>query len=198
MCGRFYVDDDTAREIEKIAEKIDGKRAKVGEVYPSELALVLKADSGRMVSQALKWGYEVRGKNGIIFNARSETVREKPMFRSDYESRRCIIPVKEFYEWKRNGNRRKEKYSFFADGKLLFLAGICHEDPEGGRFTILTRQAQGCMEEIHNRMPLILTEGDLKKWLFFKEDAGKLLDRHFEKLQRKRSEGEEYEQLSLV
>ncbi len=197
MCGRFYIDDETAREIEKIAEKIDRKRAKTGEVYPSNPALILKADRGRMVSEVLKWGYEGKEKNGVIFNARKETVRERPMFRYDYESHRCIIPVKKFYEWKKTGPRQKEKYDFYADGELLFLAGIYHKDPEGDRFTILTREAEGCMKEIHNRMPLILTAGDMERWLFSGEEAVKLLDSHFKKLQRRRSEGEEYRQLSL-
>ncbi len=197
MCGRFYMDDETAREIEKIAEKIDWKRAKAGDVYPSDLALVLKGDSGRMVSQVLKWGYEAKGKSGVIFNARTETVRERPMFRYDYESHRCIIPAKKFYEWKKTQAGQKEKYDFYAHGEVLFLAGIYHKDPDGDRFTILTRGAEGCMEEIHNRMPLILAKEDLKKWLFSTEEAVKLMDRHFEKLLRKRSGGGEYRQLSL-
>lgn len=197
MCGRFYIDDEAAREIEKIAEKIDKRKAKTGDVYPSDLALVLKADNGRMVSQVLKWGYEAKGKGGVIFNARTETVQERPMFRYDYESHRCIIPAKKFYEWKKTQARQKEKYDFYADGQVLFLAGIYHKDPKGDRFTILTRAAEGCMEEIHSRMPLILEGGDLKKWLFSTQEAIKLMDRHFEKLQRKRSGGEEYRQLSL-
>ena len=37
------------------------------------------------------------------------------MFRYDYESRRCIIPARKFYEWKKpesGQKRRKEKYDF--------------------------------------------------------------------------------------
>lgn len=197
MCGRFYIDDETAREIEKIAGKIDEKTAKRGDVHPSELALVLKTADGRMVSQVLKWGYGRAGKSGVIFNARTETVRERPMFRYDYESRRCIIPAKKFYEWKDLGGRKKEKYDFFAEGEILYLAGIYHKEPGGDRFTILTREAEGCMEGIHGRMPLILTGGDIEKWLFSKEEAVRLLDRHFDRLRRKKSDGEEYRQLSL-
>ncbi len=195
MCGRFYIDDETAKEIEKIARKIDQKMAKMGDVYPSEPALVLKALNGRMVSEVLRWGYDGAGKN--IFNARSETVQERPMFRYDYEDRRCIIPAKKFYEWKKINVKHKEKYDFFSQGETLFLAGIYHKDPDGDRFTVLTREAEGCMVGIHNRMPVILNLGDIEKWLFSKEDAVRLLDGHFEKLQRKKSMQEGYQQMSL-
>jgi len=197
MCGRFYIDDETAREIEKIARRIDRKTAKTGDVHPSEPALVLRALNGGTVSEVLRWGYDAAGKSGVIFNARSESVRERPMFRYDYETRRCIIPAKKFYEWKKSGAKRKEKYDFFSEGEILFLAGIYHKDPEGDRFTVLTREAEGCMVGIHDRMPLILTRGDIEKWLFSKEEAAGLLDGHFDRLQRKRSVQEGYQQMSL-
>lgn len=200
MCGRFYIDDETAREIEKIAGRIDDKRAKQGDVYPLDLALVLSSANGKMVSQVLKWGYEsVRG-SGVIFNARTETVRERAMFRNDYESHRCIVPAGKFYEWKKTGSGQKgqkEKYEFFAEGEILFMAGLYHKDLEGDRFTVLTREAAGCMKEIHNRMPLLLTYNDIEKWLFSRKEADRLLYSCFDRLQRRGSGGEEYRQLSL-
>lgn len=195
MCGRFYIDDETAKEIEKIARRIDHKMAKMGEVHPSEPALILRAQKGETVSEVLQWGYGGAGK--IIFNARSESVQERPMFRHDYENRRCIIPAKKFYEWRKSGGKQKEKYDFFSPGETLFLAGIYHKAPEGGRFTILTREAEGCMEGIHDRMPLILTRSDLERWLFSKEEAVRLLNGHYEELQRKKSIQEGYQQLTL-
>lgn len=120
-----------------------------------------------MVSEVLKWGYDAAGEN--IFNVRSESVQERPMFRCDYENRRCIIPAKKFCEWKKTNVKQKEKYDFFSEGETLFLVGIYHKDPDGGRFTILTREAEGCMMGIHDRMPLILTRGDMEKRLFSKE-----------------------------
>ena len=45
------------------------------------------------------------------FNARAETVAEKPMFRSAFKSRRCIIPASGFYEW--TGDERREDAALF-------------------------------------------------------------------------------------
>ena len=196
MCGVFYVDDDTIREIEKIARKIDQKQAATGDVHPTQPALILRADHGEMVSEVLKWGYEAYGKKAPIFNARSETVQERPMFRYDFEERRCLIPAGKFYEWKQDGTEKKEKYEFFTPDKILYLAGIYHKDPEGDRFTILTRAAEGCMTGIHHRMPLILYKKDMGKWLFSKEEAEKLLESHYNELEKRGNEG--YRQMSLI
>ena len=196
MCGVFYVDDDTMREIEKIARKIDQKQAAAGDVHPSQTALILRADHGEMVSEVLKWGYEAYGKKTVIFNARSETVQERPMFKYDFEERRCLIPAGKFYEWKQDGTKQKEKYEFFTPDKILYLAGIYHKDPAGDRFTILTREAEGCMTGIHHRMPLILYKKDLGKWLFSKEEAEKLLESHYKELERRGNE--EYHQMSFI
>lgn len=123
MCGRFYIDGEMAREIEKIAAKIDRKNVKTGDVHPSEPALFLRAEHDSMVAEVLKWGYESARKNTLIFNARSETVREKPMFRYDYETHRCLIPACKFYEWKRTGENKKEKYEFLRRERFCIWRG---------------------------------------------------------------------------
>jgi putative SOS response-associated peptidase YedK len=197
MCGRFYIDDETMCEIEKIAGKIDRKNAKIGDVHPSEPALVLRADHDSVVADVLKWGYASAGNHTLIFNARTETVRERPMFRYDFEARRCLVPACKFYEWKDTGAKKKEKYEFFMPEEVLYLAGIYHKDPEGDRFTILTREAEGCMTGIHSRMPLILRKENMEEWLFSETEAKEMLDRHFEKLQRQKSEAGGYQQMSL-
>ena len=197
MCGRFYVDDETMREIQKIARKIDRMNSGSRDVHPSESALVLKKTGKDIVAESLRWGYESFQKSQVIFNARTETVKERPMFRFDYETHRCVIPAGKFYEWKRLGAKQKEKYDFFVPGEVLFLAGIYHKDPGGDRFTVLTKPAEGCMSEVHDRMPLIIEAGDINKWLFSLEDADHLLDHHFVRLQKTKSSGEEYNQMSL-
>lgn len=198
MCGVFYVDDETMREIEKIARKIDRKLVATGDVHPSEPALILRADHEEMVSEVLKWGYEVYGKKTLIFNARSETVQERPMFRRDFEERRCLVPAAKFYEWKKINAKQKEKYEFFTSDNILYLAGIYHKDPAGDRFTILTREAEGCMVGVHHRMPLVLDKEDMGKWLFSEKEAVELLKSHFEELQKKQCEENKYQQMRLL
>ena len=193
MCGVFYVDDDTMREIEKIAGKIDKKLAATGDVHPSEPALILRADHQEMVSEVMKWGYEAYGRKTLIFNARSETVQERPMFRRDFEERRCLVPAVKFYEWKKIGAKQKEKYEFFVPDEILYLAGIYHKDPTADRFTILTREAEGCMVGVHHRMPLIINGGDIGNWLFSPKEAAELLKSHFEELQKKQGEKDTYQ-----
>lgn len=196
MCGRFYIDDETAKEIERIIRKIDLDFIKKGDVHPSELAVVLKTDKNEVNAHLLKWGYESFRNKGVVFNARMESIKEKPMFRYDYEMRRCIIPASKFYEWKKVNSKQKEKYDFYNPEGILFMAGIYHKSPEGERFTILTKEAEGCMVQVHNRMPLILTHQDIEKWLFSKEEADKLLNSHFLQLECRKSNQGEYSQMS--
>ncbi|MBD5393523.1 MAG: SOS response-associated peptidase [Lachnospiraceae bacterium] len=74
--------------------------------------------------------------------------------------------------------------------------GIYHKDPAGDRFTILTREAEGCMTGIHLRMPLILYKKVMEKWLFSRKEAEKLLESHYKKLEKRGNE--EYHQMSLI
>ena len=101
-------------------------------------------------------------KKGVIINARAETVQKKRMFRTDIEYGRIVIPAVHFYEW----NAQKTKYTFSREDKaLLFLAGIADVFEQERRFVILTTQANTSMEKVHDRMPLILEQGQVHDWL---------------------------------
>ena len=165
MCGRYYVDDDTAREIEKLVHQVDRKLHGTGngDIHPSENALVLTGRKTSLSAEVMKWGFpQYRGK-GLLINARSETVLDKRMFRDSVLHRRCIIPAKHFYEW----DRSKEKVSFFRENSpVIYMAGFYNRFQEEDRFIILTVPANVSVEPVHDRMPLILEEQEIQDWVY--------------------------------
>lgn len=105
-----------------------------------------------------------------LINARSETVADKPSFRTAFKRRRCLIPATGFYEWQRLNSSKQPMYIHAADGGLLALAGLWEtwHAPDGGEIdscTILTTEPNELMAPIHNRMPVIIEPADYDMWL---------------------------------
>ncbi len=138
---------------------------------------------------AMRWGFP--GRNGqLIFNARSETAAEKPLFRDSLALRRCVIPAGGFYEW----NSRKEKVRFTGEGEQpLFLAGFYQRFEEENRFVILTVPANASMAPVHDRMPLVLAPAEAEAWILDKNQTARLLRQVPAPLEA----SQEYEQLEL-
>lgn len=200
MCGRYYVDDDTAREIERLVRQADEKlkraaapcKAETGakDICPADMAPVLAASGSGPECRWLRWGFPGFRKGQVIFNARSESAMEKPLFKEGILRRRVIIPAAGFYEW----NRDKRKYTFYRKGHpALFMAGCFRKYEDGDRFVILTTQANASMEPVHDRMPLILEREEAVDWLLEDGMAEELLRRSPPLLERRT----DYEQLSL-
>lgn len=163
MCGRFYVDDEMLNEIEKILKRIDRESFKTGDIRPTDKALIIKTGNEKELScDAASWGYRFESGHSVVFNARSETVFEKPMFKKDFIERRCIIPARGFYEW----DSEKNKYLITSGSKeIIYMAGIYRMTKEGSQFTILTEDAKGSLEKIHERMPVIIDYKDVNSWI---------------------------------
>ena len=92
-----------------------------------------------------------------MINARAETVREKPSYRDAYASRRLIVPVSGFYEWKRDGAHKQPFAIRHPDQSPLVFAGLWGTWHDLDTFTIVTTEANEAMQAIHDRMPLILS-----------------------------------------
>ena len=176
MCGRYYVDDDTAREIEKLVREVDGKiNLPVNrDIHPSENAVVLTGRKPAVAAEIMQWGFPQYQRKGLLINARSETVLEKRMFRDSVLHRRCIIPAKQFYEWNPSG----EKVTFSGrDTSVIYMAGFYNHFQETDHFIILTTAANASVENVHDRMPLTLEPNELDPWLFDDEVAKELLQK---------------------
>jgi putative SOS response-associated peptidase YedK len=84
-----------------------------------------------------------------------------PSFRSAFKQRRCLIPASGFYEWRKDGKRKQPFFICPRDGVLFSFAGLWERwhDPAGEEIescAILTTTANELMQEIHERMPVIL------------------------------------------
>jgi len=105
------------------------------------------------------------------FNARKETVAEKSMFRNAFRKRPCLIPASGFFEWTGPKDDKQPWFISASDTKPLTFAGL-HEtwknretDEIVESCTIITTDANVFMQEIHTRMPVILSPADWAEWL---------------------------------
>ena len=110
----------------------------------------------------------------MALNAKAETIFEKPMFRKPILSKRCILPVDGFFEW-RTINKLKYPYYIYPTDGTLFSMGCINDtwtNKETGEilnsFGIVTTEANSVMAMIHNskkRMPLILDDEGRHQWI---------------------------------
>jgi putative SOS response-associated peptidase YedK len=164
MCGRYYVDDETVNEIERIVRQVSEKLShKKGDIYPTNQVPIIHSIQDSLTSSLMVWGFPNYAKKGVIINARSETVKEKRTFSKPIMESRCIVPAAGFYEW----DSAKNKIRFVRkDNNVLYMAGIWKRYEDEDRFVILTTRANESINNIHDRMPLILENSELENWVF--------------------------------
>ncbi len=145
-------------------------------IAPTQPVLAVRQDgSGPRSGDLLRWGlippWSPDPRMGAkMFNARSETVTDKPAFREAFAGRRCLIPVDGFYEWRKQGAQRQPFYFSARDHRLLALAGLWERwEYPGGEViescSILTTAANKLMRRFHHRMPVILAADQHERWL---------------------------------
>ncbi|ARQ45874.1 SOS response-associated peptidase [Oxalobacter formigenes] len=177
MCGRFEIDPD----IPELKTLVSGSglslQYKTGEIFPADTALVLTSNGNDIIPASMIWGFPKWDGKGVIFNARSETAHEKPMFKNALMRQRIAIPTTGFYEWKAEGGRTKTKFFFTHPSEnILWLAGIYSRFGNENRFTILTTSANDSMAPYHHRMPVLLEKEEIETWING-EDIRSFLDR---------------------
>lgn len=196
MCGRYHFSAELLDEIRDLTEQKDWK-LELGvldrDIHPGDTAPVITAagdQGGSLRACRQKWGYPGPGGKGLVFNARSESVFEKRMFRNSVSQRRAAVPVSWFYEW----NKNKEKFTFTKEGsRILFLAGFYGRYEDGEHFVILTTRANASMSPVHSRMPLVLEREQVRDWILDSAKTKELLGQEPPQLDRDC----EYEQQTL-
>ena len=194
MCGRYALVKSAGELIEEFeitTNRIPAALPADWNIAPTREIYVIRdfrdigddASENRRELATLSWGMiapwskdrseAVRSQSQAI-NARSESVHEKPTFRSAFKSRRCLIPASGYYEWATELGKYESKQPFYiqseTEGKTLAFAGIYDRwvDPSGEIFesaSIITRPAVDFLAKIHNRMPTFLPVNRWDAWL---------------------------------
>ena len=111
-----------------------------------------------------------------LINARAETLAEKPSFRAAFKHRRCVVLADGFYEWRRDGDVKTPYFISLAGGEAFAMAGLWEDwkDKESGEslqtMTIITTAANEFVQQLHDRMPVILQADTADEWFAGESD----------------------------
>ncbi|WP_312653563.1 SOS response-associated peptidase [Proteiniclasticum sp.] len=172
MCGRYQL-ELSLDDILNIIDVLDEVREKYQDedlteythekrdIFPGSQAVVL-------TNEGLKkpiWGFPLDKK--LVFNARSESIFEKPMFRKAASENRCLVPANLFYEWQ---GKEKIKHMVRTPDSIMYLGGVLEkyaakDGTVEERFSIITEASENEMASIHPRTPLIIKKEDLRSFM---------------------------------
>jgi putative SOS response-associated peptidase YedK len=181
MCGRY-----------SLTLPVDGIRRLFGfdqipnlparyNIAPTQAVLAVRAAEAARQAFMARWGLIPSWSRdpsigAKMINARAETVREKPSFRTAFKRRRCLIPADAFYEWKTIDGEKQPFRIAFEDGDLFAFAGLWErwQGADGSDVetcSIVTTDAIESLSEIHHRMPVILDPDAFETWLTGSDEA---------------------------
>jgi putative SOS response-associated peptidase YedK len=196
MCGRFTLRTPSTVLIEHFDLGVRNERQLAMfepryNIAPTQEIVVIRVaeDAPQRIATQMRWGLvpswaKELGGGPPQINARAESLAEKPMFRSAFRRRRCLIPADGFYEWQADANAKGPKakkqpfYIHRLDNQPFAFAGLWEtwRGPVSGpasdgaqlaleSCTIVTTSANRRLSELHDRMPVILSPNDYAEWL---------------------------------
>ena len=207
MCGRFTLTADQDSFEDRFSlTGFDLGWVPSFNIAPTQEVLTVTNDGSENRPELMRWGLvpswakDPKIGNRMI-NARSETLTEKPSFRTAFKRRRCLIPADGFYEWKREGKAKKPMLITANPGGLFAFAGLWEtwKQPDGSWLltcAIITTSANEFMTSIHDRMPVILPREVEASWLAPEEQDTAMLSELLLPYDSDRMEG--YEVSTLV
>ena len=223
MCGRYYVDEETAKEIRRLVLKLDQR---FQEKSDQNMARKMNRNMAREAERKMdaEAFYGAAGRTGAVFPSQKATVimgRERHLETERmlwgfprFDGRGLLINARAETAAERRTfresilhrrcvipakgfwewNKSKEKFSFERpDAQVMFMAG-CYDCFDGQeRFVILTTEANPSVKPVHDRMPVILEQNELEDWVTDDGAAEYFLHKTPVLLEREA----EYEQMSL-
>ncbi len=197
MCGRYanFLDEQDLLDEFAVAEAAHDARLlpPSWNIGPMQLAPIVTLapvdrDAGDVPRKrrliAARWGLvptwaKDASVGAKMFNARSETITEKPSFRAAFAQRRCLVPASGYYEWQAREGRKQPYFIFREDESPLALAGVWETRKDGDfrtfTFSILTSAARGELAAIHDRQPVMLGTEACDAWMDADASADELM-----------------------
>lgn len=176
MCGRAKLETDWS-EIALIYRAIFGGVSGKPRynVAPTDLMPIIEGPADARVMRVASWGLTPWGEKAAKLprrpiNARAETVATNGLYSSAFRRRRCLVPVDGFYEWTTEKDGKQPWLFARPDGRPFVLAGIWNRwMPEGREpvdtYCVLTTTPNGVTRKVHDRMPLVVPDEAVDRWL---------------------------------
>ena len=171
MCGRFALSTPLKQLPSELLRRMDQEhQARYAErnlIVPGEPLLAFRSDQSGPEASLMLWGLipgwlKDPSKGPRPFNARAETVAEKPSFRGAWRHRRCLLPASCFFE-KGCAIRRIDRHCFWLAG--LWERWLGGDGSEVDTCTILTTTPNDLVRPLHQRMPVVIPEGLEEAWM---------------------------------
>src|SRR4029077_6172681 len=150
-------------------------------IAPTQPVPIVRMAEGKRQLALVRWGLippwvKAPRAFSLVINARGESVLDKPAFRNAMKYRRCLFPADGFYEWKREGERKRPYFVRLKSGQPMAFAGLWESwmGPNGEEMetaAIVTTTASRSIAHIYDRMPVIVPPEAFDFWLDPKVDA---------------------------
>jgi putative SOS response-associated peptidase YedK len=189
MCSAYYLKRIERKALKAAAALLEKLRREAHEtalplIRPTDPAPIIANTAEGPVLAHARWGLVPHwAKDTTIgrqcFNARGETVHEKPAFRDAFRHSRVLVPASGWYEWTGPKGRKLRHAVEPVEGEVMF-AGLraAWKRPEGDwleTFTIVTVDAIDSLGKLHDRMPLPVPEAEWSLWLEGSPDDARAL-----------------------
>jgi putative SOS response-associated peptidase YedK len=176
MCGRFTLRTRLNELLQFYSVESQLQWEPRFNIAPSQSVAAIRNDPNgdKRELATLRWGLIPSWADDIhignqLINARAETIATKPSFKQALKSRRCLVPADGFYEWKKSGKNKQPYFIRMADERPFVFAGLWEcwskSQPAIESCTIITTTPNALVADIHDRMPVILTEAAAVRWL---------------------------------
>lgn len=176
MCGRFVLFTSGQDLLDEVAalpgiaavDAPDGTPPPRYNIAPTQQVPLIRIDGSTARLDAARWGLLPSWKKDEtgppLFNARGETVAEKPSFRSAFKARRGLMVLDGYYEW-RQDEGGKQPFFVRPERGLLYAAALWDSGLDRLSTTMVTTDATENMAWLHHRLPLFLAPGEVEQWV---------------------------------